>query len=62
MRFVWEVFLSSAPVKAHAVSQTAGGTLRGDLHLGGYILTTSINHQSGFPMLPSLDFTLRAHA
>lgn len=35
-------------MKAPAVSQTAGGTLHGDVHLRRSVLTTSINHQSHF--------------
>lgn len=51
-------------MKAHAVCQTAGEVLHGDLHLRRSVLTTSINHQSNFYVsaLQSLNFTLRAHA
>lgn len=43
--------LSGVLMKAHAVSQTAGGTVCGDVHLGRSVLTTSINHQSNFVSL-----------
>ena len=38
-------------MKAHAVSQTAGAALHGDVHLRRSVLTTSINHQSNFIFL-----------
>lgn len=47
-RWLWMMCLSCVLMKAHAVSQTAGGTLQGDVHLGKSVLTTSINHQSNF--------------
>lgn len=43
--------LSCVPMKAHAVSQAAGGTPHGDVHHRRSVLTTSINHQSNFIFL-----------
>jgi len=39
------VLAYGALMKAHAVSQAAGGALHGDVHLRRSFLTTSINHQ-----------------
>lgn len=57
------ICLSCVLTKPCTVSQTAGGALRGDVHLKRSFLTTRINHQSNFIFLHChLNLTLRAHA